>query len=474
MKNTVVFDVAASASAGGGHVYRGVALAETFRNFGMNCVFRIAQEYEGMFPVISENGFECADISVLQKDQFHLLVLDNYEYDSGFEKSQKSLFSRILVIDDLANRLHECNYLCDYTSGRQEQDYIGLVPKNCKLMLGGGYALLGKSFQQQRNSIKIRDKKKNILVSMGYTDIVNATSMAVDALSHCQATYKVTVVVTDAMPHREEVTKTARNAGFTVVENASDMSGLIAEADLAIGAAGLSSVERCSLGLPSLLIQVADNQKYNIRSLAEDGVALDLGNISELDSKSLSRKISALKDEDVECMSQKCLQMYDCMGPQRVMTGILPILTGDLCGHVNLRFTEMSDCDFVYQLQTIPETRKFSRDPETPDYDAHVQWLREKIHSRECLHMQIESEGSRCGVICLENRNDRNEVSIYLSPEFYNRGIASTALKILRTGLPGLDLHAYINQQNTASVSLFRNSGYRQKDTNWWVSGAIQ
>jgi UDP-2,4-diacetamido-2,4,6-trideoxy-beta-L-altropyranose hydrolase len=196
------------------------------------------------------------------------LVVDHYGLGSQWESNLRSRVGRILVIDDLANRAHDCDVLLDQNLySDMERRYDGLVPPYCKRLLGPGYALLREEFRRMRPAVRPRKSIRHMLLSMGGADAGNATSKALAAVSLLGAAALVTdVVVGWANPHVAQVKaqcETLPNTYFhQAVEN---MAELVAAADIAISAGGISLWERCYLGLPSVSIAIASNQIETVR-----------------------------------------------------------------------------------------------------------------------------------------------------------------------------------------------------------------
>src|SRR5690606_12034475 len=106
------------------------------------------------------------------------LVADHYALDAKCELALINVVGRIMVIDDLANRPHECVLLLDQNLGRLESDYDDLLPENCQRLIGPHYALLRPEFAELRElSLKRRQppKLKRILVFLGGVDRTNVT-----------------------------------------------------------------------------------------------------------------------------------------------------------------------------------------------------------------------------------------------------------------------------------------------------------
>lgn len=195
------------------------------------------------------------------------LIVDHYALDATWERALAPHYARLMVIDDLADRPHVCDLLLDQTYGRDEADYRPYVPATCRLLCGAQYALLRPEFAALRPySLQRRAQPvlRELLITMGGVDKDNATGAVLEALRTCQlpTDCRITVVMGATAPWLEAVQTQAQAMPrpTRVLVGVNDMAQLMADSDLAIGAAGATSWERCCLGLPTATLVLADNQ----------------------------------------------------------------------------------------------------------------------------------------------------------------------------------------------------------------------
>ena len=326
-----VFRTDASSSIGGGHVMRCLTLACCFSEAGWSVGFACAAET--LITVPSLRVFaDILEASMIDPDDMarrwplgcEILVVDHYGLDAGFEAACRPWARRILVIDDLADRPHDCDLLIDYTLGRVRDHYRHHVPSGCRLLTGPDYALLRPQFARRRVSRRRAPGEPwRVLVTMGLSDVVDATSMALSGLVASGVPVTVDIVMGSGAAHLVSVRARARamGAGARVFVDVEDMASLMADADLAIGAAGTTSWERCCMGLPTLMVILADNQTTVAHYLVEAEAAILLGRREEVTEravadtiKELWRNASALRD-----MSRKAAAICDGFGAARVM-----------------------------------------------------------------------------------------------------------------------------------------------------------
>jgi UDP-2,4-diacetamido-2,4,6-trideoxy-beta-L-altropyranose hydrolase len=266
------FRFEASSKIGAGHAIRSTVLADALSSEGWKCITVTAAHSYKFISNLAR--FERVD-----PDDFYnnppncqLLVVDNYEIDELYEKHFRPYTNQILVIDDLANRKHDCDILLDQTFRRNETEYKYLVPDHCKLLTGSKYALLRPEFAQLRPlALEKRCKTtevKRILVSMGGSDPNNFTLKALNLIKESGFTGAVDIVLGfQALDNSELKHFINTLPNNCEIHTNADMAQLMYHADLAIGAAGSSVWERCCIGLPSILMITADNQKYIYENL---------------------------------------------------------------------------------------------------------------------------------------------------------------------------------------------------------------
>lgn len=209
------------------------------------------------------------------------LIVDHYCLDARWEKAVRHRVEHLMVIDDLANRRHDCDLLLDtglYSDGGTR--YRNLVGESCRVLIGPSYALLRREFRERDREIRIRDGTiRRLLVSFGGADSTGETAKVLAALGdQGLRDLEVDVVVGGANPHLDDLRQRAASLPNVVVHvDTREMAGLMARADLAIGGGGTTTWERLYLGLPSMVIVQAENQIQQTESLVRHGCLLNLG-----------------------------------------------------------------------------------------------------------------------------------------------------------------------------------------------------
>jgi len=316
----IVFRADASLDIGTGHVMRCLTLADALRRRGANCRF-ICREHPGhLVDFIHQQGYESHILPCLESGEFmdrhdkqgpqvghsewlgaswyddaqqtlsgldggpvDWLVVDHYALDSDWEALMRPVCRRLMVIDDLADRAHECDLLLDQNLGRVRNDYTHLVSPKCITLTGPTYALLRPEFAELRPyslSRRSRPEFRRLLITMGGVDKDNATCSVLEALRECllPTGCRISVVMGSNAPWLAQVHNLAEQMPWPteVLVNVSDMARVMAESDMAIGAAGSTSWERCSFGLPSIVVVLAENQRSIASALQISGAAISM------------------------------------------------------------------------------------------------------------------------------------------------------------------------------------------------------
>ncbi|MFG6554307.1 UDP-2,4-diacetamido-2,4,6-trideoxy-beta-L-altropyranose hydrolase [Sulfitobacter sp. 1A16808] len=307
----VAFRTDASLDIGTGHVMRCLALAGALRESGSSCMFisralpghladRIANEGfdvtllpspESSAPTGPPSHAAWAGVGWAQdatetraefREKPDWLVVDHYAFDARWQQGARSEGTRLMVIDDLADRPHSCDLLLDQNFAHFSDHYDGLLPEAAIRLIGPQYALLRPEFAAARaGTLTARARRrglKRLMISMGGVDVVDATSAILEALraAPLPADLEISVVMGGRAPALDKVREIARGMPrqTEVVVDVDDMAARMATADLAIGGGGTTTLERCCLGLPSIVVETAANQAGMAEAIASAGAGL--------------------------------------------------------------------------------------------------------------------------------------------------------------------------------------------------------
>jgi len=480
-----VFRADASVELGSGHVMRCLTLAGSLAELGWDCGFAARPGSPEAAPALGSAGYAIhlleddpgAEASALRRrwpDGVDWLVVDHYGRDGAFESACRPWAKHILALDDLADRPHDCDLLLDQTLNRVPADYAGLVPDGCRLQLGARFALLRPEFAALRNRSLAAQRGKasplRLLVSLGGTDPQNVTAAVLDAIARSGVAAAVDVVMGGGSPGLAEIrARVAATPGHKLHVSPANLGELMAGADLAIGAAGTSSWERCCLGLPTILLVLAANQRDNAEQLFAAGavrvVAPDDGDIAD----SIARALKELAGDPgaLEAMSGRAAALCDGQGALRARLALLPAQPSRDGSGVTLRLAEAYDEAVLLHWQQQPAIRSLARNPRIPTAEEHHRWFAARMRSPDSFITLIEHGGRIGGMLRLDRVKGAGseagfEVSIVVDEAHRGAGVALAALRQIRAWMPQVDFHAETLPNNAASISLFRSAGYRQ------------
>lgn len=472
-----VFRFDASPALGAGHAYRCMTLARALAQLGWHCHGIVNREAVDTVPALRNNpSLTLSGIADCERRGADLLVVDHYGLDAGWESACRGWARQILVIDDLADRQHDCDLLLDQTLGRRANDYAGLIPAKSTLLTGSDFALLRADFARSRQASLHRRGNatglKRILVSLGATDPGNHSLVALQAIAASGLPLQVDVVLGAAAPHREAVAaQIAEMPQQTELHiNIENMPALMKAADLAIGAAGTSTWERCCLGLPSLLLVIAENQRLTAETVDATGAArLIPGPRAEMVGQIADALgVLAADGEALQAMATQAAKICDGRGCDRLGLALVRAGRAKNGRPVSLRLAEAADEDLVLQWQRHPTTRRFSRNPQVPSAAEHHRWFQARLADPDCLLTLITLDGAPAGVLRLDSAEPRAaaleaqafEISILVSPEHRGLGIALEALQFARRWQQNAAIIAEVLPGNDASTALFKAARY--------------
>ena len=354
----VVIRTDSSIRIGTGHLMRCLTLADSLRRQGAEIVF-ICRNLEGhmariarakdydvtMLPIpdastkvkspaneydewlgVEKDIDASQTLSALSKLDVAVdwLIVDHYALDADWERKVQPLVNNIMAIDDLANREHSCDLLLDQNLfDSAEQRYAGLVPESCKMLLGPRYALLRDEFLYATEKKPMRDGSvRRLFVFFGGADPTNETGKTLKAIAMLQRPdIEVEVVIGGSNPHREELIRACSTSEYIKIHTEVDhIAELMSRADIAIGGGGTTTWERCCLGLPSLIISIAENQVEISRQADRSGIGCYLGKKENVTSRHIFEQISTLLNhpEKLRQMSRCGTDLVDGRGTDKV------------------------------------------------------------------------------------------------------------------------------------------------------------
>ena len=354
-KNLIVIRTDSSANIGNGHLMRCLTLAEELisRNYGVLFLCRFIETH--LLDILSSKGIALSLIdlpeyvgdsteslwsdyeqrrdaekcqNILKGKDVKALIVDHYGLNEVWERLLKDFVDKIMVVDDLANRIHECDILLDQNFYLDKNRYDGLIPRTCLKLESPFYALLRREFSQTQPASKEFNKVR-IFVFFGSADLLNFTSFALQSIQSLNIfDLQVDVVIGESNPHRAQIERLCDdNSGFKLYIQIDYMAELMSRAHLAIGAGGTVNWERFYLGLPVLVVSIAENQVKGSEDLAESGMIHYLGHYDKVTKKIISEKLKEIlnQPEELEKLSHMVKNLVDGKGVSRVVDELLKI-----------------------------------------------------------------------------------------------------------------------------------------------------
>jgi UDP-2,4-diacetamido-2,4,6-trideoxy-beta-L-altropyranose hydrolase len=493
----VAFRADASTGLGSGHVMRSLTLAEALVRGGASVRF-VSRENDGnLCDLVAARGIPVERLPVRQGEArlddswlggswevdarqtkaalaagVDWLVVDHYGIDERWERALRDVTQRIMVIDDLADRPHDCDLLLDQNLATDAVErYAGKVPVEALLLLGPRYALLQPDYAQLRDRAAGRSGPvRRILVSFGGGDVMNLTGRCVRAfLSLNRRDVTLDVVIAGHDGQVEAVRRAAAgHANVHVHERLPTLAPLMAAADLAVGGGGSSAWERLCLGLPTIVVTLADNQRAVARELHQQGVVTWLGHHAEVDEPAIAAALTmAMERGSNEDWSRRAMALVDGQGTQRVCAAMT--VTGDSV--LRVRPATPADEEMVLRWANDPVTRRnaFSTDLISPA--AHHAWFQAKLANvEECRFYIMETTtGVPVGQVRFDRTDDGWEISYLVAPGFRGRGLGR---RVLGAGLdhlaatePASVVVGRVKEDNVSSQRVFQSLGFVKRST---------
>ncbi|MEA5549893.1 UDP-2,4-diacetamido-2,4,6-trideoxy-beta-L-altropyranose hydrolase [Anabaena cylindrica UHCC 0172] len=472
----------ASSKIGTGHLMRCLALAQKCQKKEWQVIFYIndtasvfadrliGQSIEVVYlRSLSGSVQDAQETSNLAKElNCQWVVVDGYNFGADYQKIIKDRGLNLLSIDDYGHANH---YYADLVLNQNitanEKFYYNREPYT-QLLLGTDYALLRREFWQWQGWKRINPPiAKKILVTMGGADPDNVTLKVITALQNLEDNELETVVIVGGSNlYYEQLKLASQKSQFPIrlEKNVTNMPELVAWADLAVSAGGSTCWELAFMGLPSLILILAENQRAIAQKLNELGIAINLGyyqdvNITEISSAIDQLIISANLRAEMTKFSQK---LVDAKGSQRVLTYIEKDL-------LKVRSVCKEDCKLLWEWANDPEVRAASFASDPIAWEDHVQWFNSKLTSENCVFYIVTNyQNLSIGQVRYDIENNQAIISISIDHNFRYQGYGSHLLKIAQERLfqeqDITRIHAYIKPSNQSSIKTFTKAGFQSMD----------
>ena len=503
INSSVIFRVDASYEIGIGHVMRCLAIAEFLKAKDISASF-VCRDHPGNliehielkgFPVFqltnpSDDGEYSSYAScrllkhsswlgtdwladaeetkeAIGTQKYDWLVVDHYALDIRWELELRQRCDRLMVLDDLADRDHECDLLLDQNYFlNSERRYQHRISASTTCLFGPKYAVMRGEYREAHLAARIRRGSiSNILVYFGGADKNNVTERVMTALAGGEEhSIRIDVVVDPRHKYLESIKKSAKR--LTNVElhiGVPTLCPLMLKADLAIGGAGTTSWERCSVGLPALVISTAENQRAVAKELHAGGFVEWLGHEDHVSTDSIEEGIRLIKEvKTLETWSRRCWGLVDGRGMERV--GFF--LNARAQSKLTARVINETDELLVLRWANDPIVRKNAFHSRRISEDEHREWFQMVLKNQEHGGFYIV-EGSTdvpIGQVRFDRVQGGWEVTYSIDQIFRSRGLAANMLGIaiekfkLEGGRAPIIGRVRIN--NLASMKVFERLGF--------------
>lgn len=500
--HNVIFRTDASQIIGTGHVMRCLTLAEKLK--GQNTVVTfICREHQGhLCELIQQCGFSVILLPT-SKNSSHVnseptqfswigaswqddaeqtvsaiatiaakpswLIVDHYALDFHWENALRAAVDCIMVIDDLADRVHNCDLLLDQNLVDQMQTrYPGKVPKNCTVLLGPEFSLLQPIYAELHDSTPPRKGAiKRILIFFGGVDKENMTGRTLTALVQLKRPdIMVDVVITSSNPHTEKIRKQiAGQDNICLHSDLPTLAPLMVIADLALGAGGATSLERLCLGLPTLVVTLADNQCLVANRLSQLGLIRLLGHKDMVDESTLIHALDEMLQQALDgSWSLRCFAVVDGLGVNRVCAAMSALEVTPL----RVRYATLKDEAILLKWANDPETRSNAFDQEPIASETHRAWLRSHLNNLDQSRFYIveTNDGDVLGQVRFQNHGDGWEIHYSLAPIFRRRGLGrhllGASLSKFSSDIVGVLVFGQVKTDNLPSQKIFKALGFME------------
>ena len=494
----VAFRADASIQIGSGHIMRCLTLAEELHDRGVSIEFVVRNHKGNLNHQIQSKGFvvQClpdlnlthlqqklskyeqllgveqltdADetIQIFKERILDWLIIDHYALDYNWEKKLRPYAKKIMVIDDLSNRRHDCDLLLDQNYIHNEKRYDDLLAPNTIKLLGIKYTLLRKDFFKNRKNHAMRgDSIERVFVFFGGTDPDNLTIVAINVLLQPKLKHLlVDVVIGSGNPHRTELElKIRKYSNVKLHVQVDNISELMASADVALGAGGSATWERMAIGLPSIIITVSDNQIELIKDLDQDGCLKWLGNLNQGNEQMIYCALLDIIKNPKKLIEQSCScqKLIDGKG-----AGIVAqlLLTGPSIEALTIRKATKSDLMLYWNWANELEVRENAFSQEFIELENHKKWFNKKLNSNDSILILIGSEFGAIGQVRFDRSDSCYTIDYSLARQYRSFGLGKKILSMAIDYLKceeSFTLIGKVKVNNQPSIKVFKSLGFRQ------------
>lgn len=500
----IVFRVDASLKIGSGHIVRCLTLAKELEKQGAKCRFLCRDLKGNLIKKIRQENFDVTvfpfskkaksfkennntnltysswlsvswmedvkqTIDSLKTEKIDLLIVDHYGIGKQWEKKIRPYVKKIMVIDDLANRQHDCDLLLDQNLvSNFKTRYKNLLPKYCRTLLGPEFAILQNNYKDFHVNSPVRTGPiKRILVYFGNIDLNNLIELTISAFNKLNRKNITLDIVTGfSSSSKNKIKKLSnknKNKNIIFHSNLSSLASLMLKADIAIGACGVTTWERCCLGLPSIVITMAENQKKIAKELDKLGIIQWLDHYDKITNERIYGALESLIDQNIETWSNTCKLITDGSGTQKVSS----ILSANHKVRPKLRLAKFQDDKLLFNWANDPLVRSNAFNSKTINKTTHKEWFQSRINNKKnCVIYILETkEKVPIGQVRFEKKNKIFYINYSLDSFVRGKNIGyiflKKAIKKFKQNRR-IRLIAEVKRENLASCKVFEKIGFRK------------
>jgi UDP-2,4-diacetamido-2,4,6-trideoxy-beta-L-altropyranose hydrolase len=475
----------ANSQIGTGHIMRCISLAQAWQDQGGAVTFISHCESDALKDRIQGEGFRFIALAHASPDPYDLqftlstfksesanqkkwLVLDGYHFTPKYQKAIRDEGIHLLVIDDM-NHLpyYHADILLNQNIHAPDLKYH--CDKDTTLLMGTRYVLLRREFLKYRDfKRQIPDQAKNILVTLGGGDPDNVTLKVIEALKLLnKPNIMAKIIIGPANPHQETIGKAIASARFEaeLLTNPPNMPELMAWADLAVSASGSTCWELAFMGVPSIVLILAENQAAVAEYLMNKKAVLNLGIFAECSKEHISDACKILIGSSIARTSllQQSKMLINGPGPNQVIKSMNS-------NNITLREVKDLDRELIWQWANDEETRKVSYSQAHISWDEHIRWF-DSVLRQNNHRFYIANNGNKKPVGQIRFASDDKDtiVSFSVAPDSRRRGygkeILVKAVKKLFNETNTKQILAYVKSENMSSLRVFQKAGFRLVET---------
>jgi UDP-2,4-diacetamido-2,4,6-trideoxy-beta-L-altropyranose hydrolase len=487
--NNLIIRADATTALGIGHLMRCLAIAQKCRDDGGNVTFISRCESQGLQKRIIEEGFNLLHVEKIHPYPGDLdftletlstlsdgplentwLIADGYHFNTDYHKAVRGEGKKLVIIDDYNHLGHyDADILINQNIGAER--FVYSCPPETKLLLGTRYSLLRSEFLAYNRKIRepLKDSLK-ILITLGGSDPQNVTLNIIQALQSLKLDkLEVRIVIGPSNANREilekEINKIKtrkRNTDTIRILQSPDMPAIMTWADVAISAGGATCWELAFMGLPALIIILAENQRANAEGLEKAGFAINLGEGS-LTADTLNRSLERvfLSEGMLAEMARNGQKLVDGKGSERILSAMAR-------DALFLKKAREEDCKLIWEWANEVDVRKWSFNSRAIAWQDHKKWFDHKLKDENCFHfIATDVSGNALGQIRFDISDDIAEAHITIDRDIRGCGAGS---HLIRAGIDKLCDHVtlkcvrgHVLPENIASIRAFKKAGFQEK-----------